>query len=74
MAEPGPDDVVIPALVGVILSALDDYAETRSFTIGQAMAAMFSLMVQSAKRSPEYDPKKLVEDVSARIREATGLQ
>jgi hypothetical protein len=37
------------------------------------MGALFSVFVQSAKGSPEYDPKRLVTDVSDRIREAVEL-
>jgi hypothetical protein len=37
------------------------------------MGALFSVLVQSAKGSPQYDPKQLVAEIDARIREAVEL-
>lgn len=37
------------------------------------MGALFSVLVQSAKASPAYDPKRLVSEIDARIREAVEL-
>jgi hypothetical protein len=64
----------VERLVGALLMTIDDFAESNRLTTGDAMGALFSLMVISAKGSPQYDPKKLVTEVDARIREAVGLQ
>lgn len=57
-----------------ILKVIDEFSEHERLTTGEAMGALFGVMVESAKASPQYDPKKLIEEVSARIREATELQ
>lgn len=74
MSGPGPDDVVIPKLVDAIYETIEKFLEETEFTTGQAMGALFTVFVQAAQASPEYDPKRLVADVDARIREAVGLQ
>lgn len=75
MSGPGPDDVVVPQLMEIIRTALDDARDSGLvFTVGQGMGALFTVFVEAAQGSPEYDPKRLVEEVDAKIREATGLQ
>lgn len=64
----------IELLSGALLMAIEDFAETHRLTTGDAMGALFSVMMMSAKASPQYDPKQLVTEVDAKIREAVGLQ
>jgi hypothetical protein len=71
VSEPDP---TIVRLSAILIDAIDEFSEHNRLTTGQAMGALFSVFVQSAKGSPEYDPKRLVTDVSDRIREAVELQ
>jgi hypothetical protein len=64
----------IERLSAALLDAIDEFSEHNRLTTGDAMGALFSVMVQSAKASPEYDPKRLVQEVDAKIREAVELQ
>lgn len=64
----------IEKLSEAIYDALTEFSEHTQFTTGEAMGALFSVMIQSAQASPEYDPKGLVAEVDAKIREAVGLQ
>lgn len=66
-------DPTIVRLTAALLDAIDEFAETTRLTTGQAMGALFSAFVQSAQGSPQYDPKRLVADVDARIRQAVEL-
>lgn len=75
MSGPAPDEVTIPELVDALFEAIQQKADAGMvFTTGQAMGALFTVFVNAAQGSPEYDPKRLVADVDARIREAVGLQ
>lgn len=65
---------VIERLSEAIIDAIDEFSEDNKLTTGEAMGALFSVMVRSAKASPEYDPMKLVQETDAMIREAVGLQ
>lgn len=67
------DDPIIANLCEVLLEAINDFAEDHRVTTGQAMGALFIVMVEAAKASPEYDPKQLIAEVDARIREAVHL-
>lgn len=67
-------DPTIVRLCDVLFDAIGEFSEHNRLTTGQAMGALFSVFVQSAQGSPEYDPKRLVADVDARIREAVALQ
>jgi len=67
-------DDTIERLSAVLLDAIDEFSEHNRLTTGDAMGALFSVMVASAKASPQYNPKLLVEEVSSRIREAVELQ
>lgn len=70
-----PDEEIIPKLIEIIRDALDEARdEGLVFTVGQGMGALFTVFVAAAQASPEYNPKLLVEEVNAKIREATGLQ
>lgn len=73
MADDDPDPTIVRPY-GVLFDAIDEFAGDNRLTTGQAMGALFSAFVESAKKSPQYDPKQLVADVDARIREAVGLQ
>jgi hypothetical protein len=64
----------IELLSGALLMAIEEFAETHRLTTGDAMGALFSVMVMSAQASPQYDPRQLVTEVDAKIREAVGLQ
>jgi len=64
----------IDRLCAVLLDAIDEFSEHTRLTTGEAMGALFLVMVNSAKASPEYDAKRLVAEVDAKIREAVGLQ
>jgi hypothetical protein len=66
-------DPTIVRLAEALFDAIEEFSEHNRLTTGQAMGALFSVFVQAAKRSPEYDPKRLVTDVSDRIREAVEL-
>lgn len=48
--------------------------ENPGLTTGEAMDAMFEALVAGAQASPNYQPKLLVEQMDAKIREAVGLQ
>lgn len=61
-------------LFEAIIAALDEQAEIGQFTTGEAMNALFSVLVLSAQQSPQYDPKQFIKDVDGAIREAIGLQ
>lgn len=63
----------IARLYEALMQTIDEFSESNRLTIGDAMGALFTLMVDSAKASSEYDPKRLVEEVNARIREAVEL-
>ena len=63
----------IERLSAALLDAIDEFSEHNRLTTGEAIAALFSVMVTSAQASPQYDPKLLVEEVSSRIREAVEL-
>lgn len=64
----------IERLCDVLLEAIEEFSEDNRLTTGEVMGALFSVMVMSAKASPEYNPKRLVEEVDAKIREAVELQ
>ena len=64
----------IDRLGEAILRAIDEFSETEQVTTGEAMGALFGVLVLSAQRSPQYDPKKLVAEIDARIRAAVELQ
>lgn len=64
----------IQRLGDVLLAAIDDFAQDNRLTTGDAMGALFSVMVTSAQASPQYDPKRLVAEVDEKIRAAVGLQ
>lgn len=64
----------IERLSAALVDTIDEFSEANRLTTGEAMGALFAVMVQSAKASPEYDPRRLVEEVDARIREAVELQ
>lgn len=64
----------IQRLGEALLTAIDEFSETTRLTTGDAMGALFSVMVMSAQASPEYDPKRLVIEVNEKIRAAVGLQ
>ena len=64
----------IERLSDALLDTIDEFSEHTRLTTGEAMGALFSVMVHSAKASSEYNPKQLVEEVDAKIREAVGLQ
>jgi hypothetical protein len=68
-----PDDPTIVRLSAALLDAIDEFSEHNRLTTGQAMGALFSVLVQSAQASPQYDPKQLVTEIDARIREAVEL-
>jgi hypothetical protein len=67
-------DPTIVRLSEALLDAINEFSEHNRLTTGQAMGALFSVLVQSAKESPQYDPKRLVSEIDERIREAVGLQ
>lgn len=64
----------IERLSAALLETIDEFAATDRLTTGQAMGALFSVMVSSAKASPQYDPKRLVIEVNEKIKDAVGLQ
>lgn len=64
----------IERLSEALLDTIDEFSEHTRLTTGEAMGALFSVMVLSAKASPEYNPKRLVEEVTERIREAVEVQ
>lgn len=68
------DDDTIERLCATLLDTIDEFSAHNRLTTGQVMGALFTLMIRSAKASPEYDPKRLVQEVDARIREAVELQ
>lgn len=57
-----------------IMQTLDEQSEIGQFTTGEAMNALFSVLVLSAQQSPKYDPRQFIKDVDSAIREAIGLQ
>jgi len=65
---------MIDRLCDALLTTIDEFSETNNLTTGDAMGALFSVMIMSAKASPQYDPKLLVIEVNDKIREAVGLQ
>lgn len=67
-------DNTIERLSEVLLNAIDEFSEHTRLTTGEAMGALFTVMVQSAQASENYDPKQLVKEVDAKIREAVNLQ
>ena len=64
----------IERLSEVLLAAIDGFSQENHLTTGDAMGALFSVMVMSAQASPQYDPKGLIVEVDQKIREAVGLQ
>jgi hypothetical protein len=64
-----PDPTII-RLTEALFDAINEFSERNRLTTGQAMGALFSVLVQSAKGSPQYDPQQLVAEIDARIREA----
>ncbi len=67
-------DDTIERLCDELLDTIDEFSEHNRLTTGQAMGALFTVMVRSAQASPQYDPKGLVEEVNTKIREAVKLQ
>lgn len=67
-------DDVIGRLCEALLDTIDEFSETSRLTTGDAMGALFTVMVESAKASPQYDPKRLVQEVNDKIRAAVELQ
>lgn len=64
----------IDKLCEALLTTMDEFSETHRLTTGDAMGALFEVMVSSAKASPQYNPKQLVAEVDEKIRAAVGLQ
>lgn len=73
MTDEDDTDPTIVRLTEAIFDAINEFSEHNRLTTGQAMGALFSVLVQSAKGSPQYDPKQLVAEIDARIREAVEL-
>ena len=73
MTDEDDTDPTIVRLSAALLDAINEFSDHNRLTTGQAMGALFSVLVQSAKGSPQYDPKRLVAEVDARIREAVEL-
>lgn len=67
-------EATINRLSNILITAIDEFSEYNRLTTGEAMGALFSVLVYSAQASPEYDPKQLVAEIDAKIREAVGLQ
>ncbi len=67
-----PDPTIVN-LTEILYDAISEFSEHNRLTTGQAMGALFSVLVQAAKGSPQYDPKRLVSEIDARIREAVEL-
>lgn len=74
MPQDETSDDTIERLSAALLDAIDEFSEHNRVTTGQAMGALFTVMVLSAQASPQYDPKRLVQEVDTKIREAVGLQ
>ena len=64
----------IDRLGEALLATIAEFSETNRLTTGDAMGALFEVMVSSAKASPQYDQKRLVAEVDEKIRAAVGLQ
>ena len=60
----------IERLADLLLAAIDDFAKDNRLTTGDAMGALFEVLVSSAKASPQYDPKRLVAEIDQKIRDA----
>jgi hypothetical protein len=63
----------IKRLGDALLKTIDEFAQDERLTTGDAMGALFGVMVLSAMKSPGYSPRRLVDEVSANIRKAVGL-
>jgi len=63
-------DETIAQLADKLLDTIDAFSRRTRLTTGEVMTALFALMVQSAKASPNYDPDQLVRDVTDKIRDA----
>lgn len=61
-------------LANLLLSTISYFAETEKLTTGEAMDALFEALIAGAKASQNYQPKLLIEQMDAKIREAVGLQ
>jgi len=68
------DRETIEALCIAIHTAIDEQTEVRRFTVGHAMEALFTVMAQAAKGSPEWDPKRFVAEVNLAANRAAGMQ
>lgn len=68
------DSDTIERLSEAILDAIEEFSEHTRLTTGEVMGALFEVLVMSAKASPQYNPTLLVDEVTARIREAVELQ
>ncbi len=65
-------DDTIERLSAALLDTIDEFSNYNRLETGQAMEALFSVLVASAQASPQYDPKRLVEEVDAAVRKAAG--
>ena len=65
---------MIDRLCEALLTTIDEFSQTNRLTTGDAMGALFSVMIMSAKASPQYDPRRLVIEVNEKIRAAVELQ
>ena len=64
----------IDRLSEALLATINEFAEDNRLTTGDAMGALFCVLVSSAQASPQYDPKRLVIEVNEKIRAAVDLQ
>lgn len=64
----------VAALAEKLLDAIDEFSEEHRLTTGDAMSALFNVMVQSAMNSPNYAPALLIKQVDEAIREAVKVQ
>ena len=74
MTDSDVNSETVECLAEVLLAAIDEFSKDNRLTTGDAMSALFNVMVQSAMASPNYAPALLIQQVDAAIREAVNIQ
>jgi hypothetical protein len=69
MSEISPN---IPKLASDLLDTIELFSTHSKITTGEVMGALFSVLVMSAKASPNYDPRRLIAEVDEKIRQAVA--
>lgn len=60
-------------LADAIFEAMEEHAASEPFTTGEAITVLFSIMINTARASPNYSAEAFAKDINDTLSEALGL-